>query len=255
MQHYIYHSSDKNTRRNNIKCIKKLLSKIIPFFKSSINSKRSNLIKVKTNKSLKNILGFNNWSNQTMNRILASKMHIHKYFNSSNSLNKSTKEANKESNKRIMKKLYSINLNTYDNIDGIYAMNKKYPYVNLVDYVDIKLEKDFYLTIRMEDIFDLFKDVKFVLYIDTSCSSREGTNNVLNHLKQRAKNIEGNSITKEIINYNNSSPYNGSFEYDQEQQKIKENINRFYNEGWNSLKKNRAETRRKLPLWRRFSLW
>ena len=247
MQYYIYHRSDKNTHRNNIKFIKNLLSKIIPIFKSSINSKTSNLIKVKTNKSLKKTLGFNNWSNQTMNRFLTSKMHVHKY------------SSNLEKSKHIMKKIYSINLNEYDKMDGIYAMNKNHRYVNLIDYVDIKLEKDYYLTIRMEDIFNLFKDVKFVLYIDTSCSSREGTNNILNHLKQTAHNIEGNSITEEIMNYNNSTPYNGSFEYEQEQQKIKEtikeNMNRFYDEGWNTLKKNRSETRRKLPLWRRFSLF
>jgi hypothetical protein len=246
MQHYIYHRSDKNTRRNNTKFIKKILSTIIPIFKSSINSKTSNLIKVKTNKTLKKTLGFNNWSNQTMNRFLKSKMHVHKYSNSDKSLS---------SSKRIIKKIYSINLNVYDKMDGIYAMNKNHRYVNLIDYVDIKLEKDYYLSVRMEDIFNLFKDVKFVLYIDTSCSSREGSNNVLNHLKQTAKEVEGNSITQEIINYNNSSPYNSSFEYEQEQQKIKENMNRFYDEGWNTLKKNRAETRRKLPLWRRFSLF
>jgi hypothetical protein len=73
---------------------------------------------------------------------------------------------------------------------------------------------------------------------------------MMNRLKQTGHNVEGNSITQEILNYNNSSPYNGSFEYDQEQTKIKEsikeNMNRFYDEGWNTLKKNREETRKKL---------
>jgi hypothetical protein len=61
-------------------------------------------------------------------------------------------------------------------------------------------------------IIDLIKS-KYVLFIDLSCSSSvkaDATNANLNHLKKRAKEIEGLSITKELENYLDVSPFNKS---------------------------------------------
>ncbi len=232
---YISNRREKNTRKNNIKFIKKILSNIIPYVKQSINNTKEILNYIEKNKSMKQFSKYKNWSNQEMSRYALSTFHIH-------------------NPKHIIKKLYAIKLYEYDTYDKIHVIHPKYKNINLIDYVDTELIND-YLVIKMQSIFDLFQTIKYVLYIDTTCSIPIETNNVLNQFKQNAKEVEGNSITQHIINYNNSSPYNGSIEYEQEQQKIKENINHFYDEGWNTLKQNRAETRRKLPLWRRFSLF
>jgi prepilin-type N-terminal cleavage/methylation domain-containing protein len=66
----------------------------------------------------------------------------------------------------------------------------------------------------MKDIFNLFKHIKYVFLVDFSCSNTVHNND----LKQFAQNTEGNSITQEIQNYNNLSPYNILNENEQEVQ-------------------------------------
>lgn len=137
---------------------------------------------------------------QLTRRFLKSGHHLH-YFNDSDLINKRygiellTKEPS--SNFRLS----IINLFDYD--------------VNLVDYLDLPESEIFpKIVFHTNDIIDILKKegIKFVLYSDFSCSvsldnvDPNAYNNVSNAFKERARAIEGNSITRKMTNYLNS-PY------------------------------------------------
>jgi hypothetical protein len=133
-------------------------------------------------------------------RYLKSGHHLH-YFNDSELINKIygiellTKEPSS------IFRLSIINLFDYD--------------VNLVDYLDLPESEIFpKIVFHTNDIIDILKKegIKFVLYNDFSCSvsldnvDPNAYNNVSNALKERARAIEGKSITEQMTNYLNS-PY------------------------------------------------
>ena len=60
----------------------------------------------------------------------------------------------------------------------------------------------------MEDIIKVIKHIKYVLFIDLSCSNGNVTNKESNDFKSLAKRIEGPSITKQMEMHLNLSPYN-----------------------------------------------
>ena len=133
-------------------------------------------------------------------RYLKSGHHLH-YFNNSELINKIygiellTKEPSS------IFRLSIINLFDYD--------------VNLVDYLDLPESEIFpKIVFHTNDIIDILKKegIKFVLYNDFSCSvsldnvDPNAYNNVSNAFKERARAIEGKSITEQMTNYLNS-PY------------------------------------------------
>ena len=84
--------------------------------------------------------------------------------------------------------------------------------VNLVDYIDVKIDNRGIVTFNLSDIMELIKHVKYVLFIDLSCSStsRNVTNNEIAQYKSLARRIEGPSITKRIETDLDLTPFNES---------------------------------------------
>ena len=137
---------------------------------------------------------------QLTRRFLKSGHHLH-YFNDSDLINKRYGIELLTKTPISIFRLSIINLFDYD--------------VNLVDYLDLPESEIFpKIVFHTNDIIDILKKegIKFVLYSDFSCSvsldnvDPNAYNNVSNAFKERARAIEGNSITRKMTNYLNS-PY------------------------------------------------
>ena len=137
---------------------------------------------------------------QLIRRFLKSGHHLH-YFNDSELINKRYGIELLTKTPISIFRLSIINLFDYD--------------VNLVDYLDLPESEIFpKIVFHTNDIIDILKKegIKFVLYSDFSCSvsldnvDPNAYNNVSNAFKERARAIEGNSITRKMTNYLNS-PY------------------------------------------------
>jgi hypothetical protein len=112
-------------------------------------------------------------------------------------------------------------------------MTPVYPNIDLIDYIDIKITNTA-ISFNTNDLFNLIKDIKYVLYLDFTCSSVEqfvsevfgvGQQSGLNRFKQNAERIEGNSITKNIET--NNSSYNNVEEIEENiDLKQKKHLNR-----------------------------
>jgi hypothetical protein len=110
----------------------------------------------------------------------------------------------------MMVKQHTVYLNKTDPYSGVILVNPRWT-LNLLDYIDVEIMNGF-MKFNTSQIMDLIKS-KYVLFIDLSCSSSvkaNATNANLNHLKKRAKELEGPSITKELENYLDLSPFNTS---------------------------------------------
>jgi hypothetical protein len=176
----------KGTRRNNIKFMKKTMKEINTIINNDMEKRKSH----KTRNVPNNV------------RYLSSKSHIHSYMN----------------NGKIVKKIYDISLVKDDVFDNIYVISNTYYKVDLLHYIDVDIF-DHYISIDMQDIFDLFKRIKYVFFVDESCSNATSYSNfVQNTVKHKAEALEGKSITKNIENYNNISPYNTNNVYETERQ-------------------------------------
>jgi hypothetical protein len=175
-------NSYKNTDKNNIKRIKTIISLLIKETKSQMNFYKT-VVNGRTNVTVK-----------IRNRYKKSTHHVHDF-----------------KYKKLIAKILSINLNVNDNVDCIYAIHNTME-INLMDYLDV-IEHKGYLFFSLKQLFDLIKDVKYVLFLDMSCSGAEGNLNnnvILNNFKAKAQEMEGPSITNNITNYVNTSPYNTS---------------------------------------------
>jgi len=170
----------KNTYKNNIKRIKRLIPLLFKKTQKIMGKRRKN--------------GFIS-TQKEKERYDKTKPHIH-HFKGSNMIFKN----------------YHVYFNRNDPFEWstITIVNPKLN-VNLLDYIDIKPIRG-KLKFNMNQIMDIIKDIKFVLFIDLSCSStiENKPNQELNNYKRIANEIEGKSITNEIDKYLNLSPYNES---------------------------------------------
>jgi len=192
----------KGTRRNNIKFMKKTMKEINTIMNNDMEKRKSN----------------KNHEISTNVRYLSSKSHIHSYMNDG----------------KLVKKIYEISLKNDDVFDNITVVSNKYYKVDLVHYINVAIFNN-YISIDMQNIFDLFKRIKYVFFVDESCSEASSNLNfVQNIVKHKAEQLEGKSITKNIENYNNISPYNTNNIYEKEHQEPsrtqeENNINNEYN--------------------------
>jgi hypothetical protein len=168
----------KNTDRNNKKKIKTIMSALIKTTKTHMNFYKT-IINGRTNITVKDRA-----------RYKLSKGHVH-HFNS----------------KELVDKSLQINLNVNDSSTSIICVHPTMN-INLLDYIDVSEYRGF-LDFKLNQIIDLIKDVKYVLFIDLSCSGAMGNVNnvILDKFKANAQQIEGNSITNNIRSYVNTSPY------------------------------------------------
>jgi len=180
---------DKGTRRNNIKFMKKTMKNVL----NKINTHMDDTKKFKL-------------QNMKELRYLISQGHVHYYEHGGN----------------IVEKEYQIQIDTRDNFDQILVVNKKYKHLNLLDYLnlDIPTTPDkTTIDIRMKDVFKLFKGIKYVFFVDQSCSSLSVPNDFMSNRAQTlAQELEGNSFTQNIINYENISPYNRNSVYERQRE-------------------------------------
>jgi isopropylmalate/homocitrate/citramalate synthase len=169
----------KNTHRNNIKTIENIISK--------------GLKKTKAYMSIRKMMRSMAASEKQKNRYETSKAHVH-FFKKS---------------KMIFKEHY-VYLYRNDNIDAIHVAHPQMN-INLLDYLDITIE-DGIIRFNLADVIKLIEHIKYVLFIDLSCSSttRNVTNNETNRFKSLAKRIEGSSITDKMALHVNASAYNES---------------------------------------------
>ena len=168
----------KNTHRNNIKMIKRIISTLLKKTKDFMVGKRQSLFQGTEKERL---------------RYIGSSPHVNHFKGSP-----------------MMVKRHTVYLNKTDPYSGIILVNPRWT-LNLLDYIDVELINGA-MWFNTTQIMDLIKS-KYVLFIDLSCSSStkaNATNANLNHLKKRAKEIEGPSITKELENYLDLSPFNKS---------------------------------------------
>lgn len=169
----------KNTHRNNIKTIENIISK--------------GLRKTKAYMSIRKITRTMMASEKQKNRYETSKAHVH-FFKKS----------------KIIFKDHYVYLYRNDQIDSIRVVNPQIN-VNLLDYLDIRIEAGV-IRFNLADVIKLIESIKYVLFIDLSCSSsiNKVTNNETDQFKSLAKRIEGPSITEKIGLHVNTSPYNES---------------------------------------------
>jgi hypothetical protein len=169
----------KNTDKNNKKRIKTIISVLIKKIKPQMNFTKSQ-VNHRTNITTK----FKN---------LYKKSYHHAHDFSSN---------------KIIDKTLQVNLNVNDGANSVSVVHPME--INLMDYIDVIEDKGI-LFFNLKQIIDLIKDVKYVLFLDMSCSwsaERISNNDILNNFKAKAQEIEGPSITNNITNYVNTSPYN-----------------------------------------------
>jgi len=171
----------KNTDKNNKKRIKTIISLLIKKIKTQMNFAKSE-VNERNNMTVKNMI-----------RYKQSSHHVNDF-----------------KSKKIIAKNLVMNLNDNDDTDTICVVHPTMN-INLMDYLDVT-EDNGVLYFNLKQIFDLINDVKYVLFIDLSCSVALGNfnNNILNNFKAKAKEIEGQSITNNVTNYVNRSPYNSS---------------------------------------------
>lgn len=169
----------KNTHRNNIKTIENIISKCLRKTMGHMKTRKEYGIKT---------------SEKEKKRYDLSKAHVH-FF--------------KES-KMIFKQHY-VYLFRDDDIDSVYVANPQMD-VNLMDYIDIKIDRFGIITFNLADIINLIQSIRYVLFIDLSCSSttRNTTNNEIARFKSLAQRTEGSSITNRMAIHLNTSPYNES---------------------------------------------
>jgi hypothetical protein len=169
----------KNTHRNNIKTVENIISKGLKKTKAYMTIRRMTRTMIATEKQ--------------KNRYHTSRPHVH-FFKKS----------------KMIFKYHSVYLYRNDQIDSIYVANPQMN-INLLDYLDVKIENGV-IRFNSFDIIKLIEFVKYVLFIDLSCSSsmNEVTNDETNHFKSLAKKIEGHSITEKMGIHVNASPYNES---------------------------------------------
>lgn len=168
----------KNTHRNNIKNIKRIITTLLKKTRDFMGGKRESLFMGTERDRL---------------RYIGSQAHVHHFKGSP-----------------MMLKTQGVYLNKVDPYYGIILVHPRWS-LNLLDYIDVELRNGF-MRFNTRQIMDLIKS-KYVLFIDLSCSSSDkanATNANLNHMKTRAKEIEGQSITKEIEQYLDLSPYDES---------------------------------------------
>jgi hypothetical protein len=138
-------------------------------------------------------------------RYLISKGHVHYY----------------EHGGKIAEKVYQIDFRGRDDYDKLNVVNNKYPNLNLLHYLNIDTPttmNKLFINIDMKDVFELFKGIKYVFFVDQSCSSISDNNNFkANRAQTIAEELEGKSFTQNIINYENTSPYNTNNVYEREQ--------------------------------------
>jgi hypothetical protein len=176
--------------------------------------------------SIRKMIRSVNASEKEKNRYQTSKAHVH-FFKKS----------------KIIFKEHSVYLYKNDMIDAIHVANPKIN-INLLDYIDIRIEHGI-IRFNLADIIELIKSVKYVLFIDLSCSSskKNVTNNEIYRFKSLAKRIEGPSITNKIALHVNASPYNESPETKHlsltKKSKIKSKRGRSVNRSLNKLDKLR----------------
>jgi hypothetical protein len=174
----IHSRKEKRTRRNNIKFMKNTMKDIL----NEINKDMD------INKGLK----------RHMNdlRYLISKGHVHYY----------------EHGGKIAEKVYQIDFRGRDDYDKIYAINDKYPDLNLLHYLNMDTPttlNKLFININMKDVFHLFEGIKYLFFVDQSCSAISNNNDFkANRAQTIAEELEGKSFTQNIINYENTSPYN-----------------------------------------------
>jgi hypothetical protein len=170
----------KNTHRNNIKMIKRIIATLLKKTKDFMIGKRTAAF---------------NASEKERLRYIGSQAHVNHFKDST-----------------MMVKRHVVYLNKTDPYYGIVLVNPRWT-LNLLDYIDVEIINGG-MWFNTSQIIDLIKS-KYVLFIDLSCSGSNksnATNANLNHLKARAKEIEGPSLTKELENYLDLSPYNKSIE-------------------------------------------
>jgi hypothetical protein len=168
----------KNTHRNNIKMIKRIIATLLKKTKDFMVGKRQSLFQGTERDRL---------------RYIGSQPHVNHFKGSP-----------------MIVKQHTVYLNKTDPYSGIILVNPRWT-LNLLDYIDVEVINGC-MQFNTSQIMDLIKS-KYVLFIDLSCSSSvkaNATNANLNHLKKRAKEIEGPSITKELENYLDLSPFNKS---------------------------------------------
>jgi len=171
----------KNTDKNNKKRIKTIISVLIKKIKPQMNFTKSQ-VNHRTNISAK-----------FKNLYKKSDHHAHDFTSN-----------------KIIDKTLQVNLNVNDGANSVSVVHPME--INLIDYLDVIEDKGI-LFFNLKQIMDLIKDVKYVFFLDMSCSwSAEGisNNDILNNFKAKAQEIEGPSITNNITNYVNTSPYNTS---------------------------------------------
>jgi hypothetical protein len=179
ISHDIHVRKNKGTRRNNIKFMKKTMKNVLNKINNNMDFQKS--LKIKDPSEM---------------RYFISKGHVHLY----------------EHGGDIVEKEYQIELNAMDTFDQILVINKKYPHLNLVDYLNLDIpttSKKPIIHIDMRDVFKLFKGIKYIFFVDQSCSALFVEDEYLSNRAQNiAEGLEGKSITQYIQNYANVSPYN-----------------------------------------------
>ena len=180
--------TQKATRKNNINFMKKILKQLIHPVKNEMTRIKKFLT---TNVRNKNYA--------TNKRYRNSNLHVHRFLEDS-------------TNRKIIYKEYQINLNKKEKDYGVFVITPLYPNIDLMDYIDITIS-DTLISFNTNSIFNLIKDIKYVLYLDFTCS---GVTQLiaeyfkplsgLNRFKKNAELIEGKSITNNIetnnISYN-----------------------------------------------------
>jgi len=159
----------KNTHRNNTKIIKRIIATLLKKTRDFMNKKKG---RIRT----------------TQQRFNQTNPHVH-YV--------------KES--KIISKNYYVYL-TDETTYQINVGNRDFD-VNLLHYIDFKINNGV-IEFNLADIIKAIEHMKYVLFIDLSCSNSDHmTNKELNNFKSLAKRIEGPSITKEMEMHLNLSPY------------------------------------------------
>lgn len=161
----------KNTHRNNTKIIKRIIATLLKKTRDFMNNKKGGI----------------RTTQDKQNRFNQTNPHVH-YV--------------KES------KIISKNYYDYLTDDSTYEINVGNPdfNVNLLHYIDFKINNGV-IEFNLADIIKAIQHIKYVLFIDLSCSDGYGTNKELNNFKSLAKRMEGPSITKQMEMHLNLSPY------------------------------------------------
>jgi hypothetical protein len=172
--------TQKATRKNNINFMKKILKQLIRPVKNEMTRIKRFLT---TNVRNKNYA--------TNKRYRNSNLHVHQFLEDS-------------ANRKIIHKEYQINLNKKEKDYGVFVITPLYPNIDLMDYIDINIS-DTLISFNTTTIFNLIKDIKYVLYLDFTCS---GVKQMiedffkplsgLDRFKKNAEIIEGKSITNNI---------------------------------------------------------